>query len=91
VSPELTAALIERISEMARMSADPEDGAGGTADLTSREHEILEMIGQGLTNQQIAGQLFIEIGTVKNHVHSILQKLNVSRRRDAAAYLAFLK
>ncbi len=91
VSPELTAALIGRISELARKSVDREAGAEGTADLTSREHEILQMIGQGLTNQEIAGQLFIEIGTVKNHVHSILQKLNVSSRRAAAAYLAISK
>lgn len=91
VSPELTAAFIERISELARMSADMENGIAGSPDLTSREYEILEMIGQDLTNQEIAEQLCIEVGTVKNHVHSILQKLNVSSRRDAAAYLAIFK
>ena len=91
VSPELTGALIERISELARTSAKLGNSAAGTPDLTSREHEILEMIGQGLTNQEIAGQLFIEIGTVKNHVHSILKKLNVNSRRAAAACLAISK
>ena len=91
ISPELTAAMMERISELARLSADVEDGVTSSSELTTREVEILEMIGQGLTNQEIAQQLVIEVGTVKNHVHSILQKLNVSNRRDAAAYLAIIK
>ena len=83
--------MMERISELARLSADVEDGVTSSSELTTREVEILEMIGQGLTNQEIAQQLVIEVGTVKNHVHSILQKLNVSNRRDAAAYLAIIK
>jgi DNA-binding NarL/FixJ family response regulator len=49
------------------------------------------LIGAGLTNQEIADRLVIEVGTVKNHVHSILQKLDVSSREDAAAYLAFIE
>jgi two-component system nitrate/nitrite response regulator NarL len=59
--------------------------------LTPREREILELIGQGLTNQEIADRLVIEVGTVKNHVHSILQKLEVGNRQDAAAYLALIE
>jgi DNA-binding NarL/FixJ family response regulator len=58
--------------------------------LTPREFEVLELIAQSLTNQQIADQLFIEVGTVKNHVHNILNKLNVTSRGEAAAYLAFI-
>ncbi|MCB0115217.1 MAG: response regulator transcription factor, partial [Caldilineaceae bacterium] len=38
-------------------------------------------------NQEIADRLFIELGTVKNHVHHILDKLNVNSRQDAASYL----
>ena len=59
--------------------------------LTSRELEVLKLIAQGRTNQQIAEELVIEVGTVKNHVHNILDKLNVSSRGEAAAYLAFIK
>jgi two-component system nitrate/nitrite response regulator NarL len=44
------------------------------------------LIGEGLSNHEIAERLVIEVGTVKNHVHSILQKLDVSDRGDAAAY-----
>jgi DNA-binding NarL/FixJ family response regulator len=48
----------------------------------------LELIRQDFSNQEIAAQLTIEVGTVKNHVHNILEKLNVSSRRDAANFLA---
>jgi two-component system, NarL family, nitrate/nitrite response regulator NarL len=53
-------------------------------ELTPRECEILEMIELGLTNKDIARRLGIEVGTVKNHVHNILEKLNVRCRNQAA-------
>ena len=53
--------------------------------LTSRELRILELIEKGFSNKEIAHSLKIEIATVKNHVHNILQKLHVSRRGEAAA------
>ena len=56
--------------------------------LTPREREILELISQGLTNQEIADELVIELGTVKNHVHNVLNKLHVNSRKDAALYLS---
>ena len=51
---------------------------------------MLELIGKEYTNQQIAQHLVIEVGTVKNHVHNILEKLNVRSRGEAAAYLTFI-
>jgi len=59
--------------------------------LTVREIEVLQFIGDGLTNQEIAARLVVEVGTIKNHVHRILEKLNVSNRDEAASYLAFIK
>lgn len=53
-------------------------------ELTPRECEILQMIEVGLSNKEIARNLRIEVGTVKNHVHNILEKLNVRRRNQAA-------
>jgi DNA-binding NarL/FixJ family response regulator len=53
-------------------------------ELTPRECEILQMIELGLSNKEIARDLRIEVGTVKNHVHNILEKLNVRRRNEAA-------
>lgn len=51
--------------------------------LTRREREVLSLVEQGLSNKEIAEQLYIEIGTVKNHVHNILNKLG-ARDRDQA-------
>ena len=91
ISPQIAAALMERLSDLAHMFSDIENNITDTTGLTTREFEVLELIGKGFTNQQIAEKLVIEIGTVKNHVHSILEKLQVSTRGEAAAYLAFIK
>lgn len=91
VSPRIAAAMVERLSDLAQMFSDFENNVTDTAGLTSRELEVLDLIGKGLTNQEISEQLDIEVGTVKNHVHSILDKLNVGNRGEAAAYLAFIK
>jgi two-component system, NarL family, nitrate/nitrite response regulator NarL len=55
--------------------------------LTSREKEILHLLTDGLSNKQIARHLSIQVQTVKNHVHSVLMKLGVSRRAEAAAHM----
>jgi two-component system NarL family response regulator len=91
VSPRIAAAMMERLSDLAQMFSDVETSVTNSSGLTPRELEVLEQISNGLTNQQIAEHLVIEVGTVKNHVHSILEKLNVSSRGEAAAYLAFIK
>lgn len=91
VSPKIAGALMERVSELAGMFADLETGVIETAELTSREMEVLELLGKNLTNEEISETLVIEVGTVKNHVHSILNKLNVNSRHEAATYLAFIK
>lgn len=90
VSPEIAAALMDRVARYAKLFDEVEAGLYEEADLTPRERETLELIGEGLTNQEIADRLVIEVGTVKNHVHSILTKLGVSNRDDAAAYLALM-
>jgi two-component system NarL family response regulator len=91
VSPEIAAAMMQRLSDLAQLFSGVENSAADTAGLTPRELEVLELIGERKTNQQIAEQLVIEVGTVKNHVHSILEKLNVGSRGEAAAYLAFIR
>jgi DNA-binding NarL/FixJ family response regulator len=90
VSPQIAAAMMERLSNLAQMFTGMESNLMDTTSLTSREMEVLELISKGFTNQQIAQHLVIEVGTVKNHVHNILEKLNVSSRGEAAAYLAFI-
>ena len=54
--------------------------------LTQRELEILGLIAGGLSNREIAHRLYIALTTVKNHVHSLLKKLQVRTRAEAAAH-----
>ncbi|MEJ2555125.1 MAG: response regulator transcription factor [Anaerolineae bacterium] len=86
VSPEVAAAMILRIAELAQPYSTIEPGTDEVSELTPREREVLDLIGAGLSNQEIAVRLVIEVGTVKNHVHNILRKLDVSSRQDAAVY-----
>jgi len=78
----LTGFLLRRIA----MQAD-DDAPAETVRLTRREDEVLALIGEGLSNKQIAWRLCIELPTVKNHVHRILEKLAVDGRSEAAAWL----
>jgi two-component system nitrate/nitrite response regulator NarL len=92
ISPKIAGALMRRLGELARQATQPAatigtNGNGGW-ELTPRELEILHLIAEGMSNRQIAEKLVIEVGTVKNHVHNILQKLEVHSRKDAAATLA---
>ena len=54
-------------------------------ELTEREIEVLKLVGAGLTNTQVGGELFISENTVKNHVQSIFKKLNVVNRVQAVS------
>jgi DNA-binding NarL/FixJ family response regulator len=90
ISPEIAGALLSRVAELAQGSGQAELKPDTSIELTTREREILTLIGQGLSNQQIAERLVIEVGTVKNHVHRILHKLNVTDRQTAANYLDLL-
>lgn len=91
IPSRIAGAMIERLSYLARMFSAIENKIDGDVRLTSREFEVLQYIAEGLTNQEIAERLVVEVGTVKNHVHSILEKLNVPNRDEAASYLAFIK
>jgi two-component system, NarL family, nitrate/nitrite response regulator NarL len=79
-SPRVSAVLFDRVKQLA--AGQPK---AAEAPLTKREQEILGLIEAGLSNKEIAQRLYIETATVKNHVHSILQKLHVTRRGEAAA------
>jgi two-component system, NarL family, nitrate/nitrite response regulator NarL len=61
-------------------------GSAMTCGLTPREQEILSLVAAGLSNAEIAGRLWIVEGTVKNHLHNILEKLQLENRVQAAAY-----
>lgn len=90
VAPDVAAALMARVSELAGWFDEIVSGPVKTTDLTPREREVLALIGQDFTNREIADQLVVEVGTVKNHVHNILSKLEVSSRHEAALYLPLI-
>jgi DNA-binding NarL/FixJ family response regulator len=58
------------------------------AELTRREMEVLELLGKGMRNRDIAGTLYVSEKTVKNHVTAILAKLHVNDRTEAALLAA---
>lgn len=82
-SPRMAATLLRRVALLARdrRAEEPNPERG----LTSRERQIVALIDEGLSNKEIATRLRIELATVKNHVHNILEKLRVHRRGEAAA------
>jgi DNA-binding NarL/FixJ family response regulator len=79
-SPRVAAMLFRRLSRAATRETLKTDGHPR---LSGREREILELIDAGLSNKEIAQRLHIQLSTVKNHVHHILQKLGVNRREEA--------
>ena len=83
-SPKVAALLFTRVAESARERERLQ--ALSLNHLTRREREIMALIEEGLSNKEIATALHIEIQTVKNHVHSILEKLQLDNRREAARY-----
>jgi len=80
-SPKITGWLLRELRHR------PERSQFGER-LTSREIQILRLISQGLSNKDIARELGISVATVKNHVHSVLEKLRVQSRSQAAARLS---
>jgi DNA-binding NarL/FixJ family response regulator len=91
ISPEVAALLMNQVARLAQVSGQTELDPTAVAALTSREQDVLRLIGEAFTNQEIADHLVITVGTVKNHVHSILRKLDVGSREEAAAYLELLE
>jgi two-component system response regulator DevR len=79
LDPGVTERLLTRLRE-----GEPQDARLGS--LTKREREILNLIADGLTNRQIGEQLFLAEKTVKNYVSSLLAKLGMERRTQAAVY-----
>lgn len=83
LDPAVTEKVLERVRRIATGGAPDE-----LAQLTSQEQKILLLVAEGKTNKEIATEVFLSDKTVKNYVSSILSKLNLQRRAQAAAYLA---
>jgi len=81
LDPAVTHRVLERVREAARQEV-----AAAFADLTEQELRVLEQIAEGKTNREIAEALYLGEGTVRNYVSSILGKLGLTNRAEAAAY-----
>ena len=79
LDPTATTAVLERM----RRAAEP---SGPLARLSEQERTVLELIGEGLTNRQIGERMFLAEKTVKNYVSSLLSKLGMQRRTQAAVF-----
>ncbi|HEY1880038.1 MAG TPA: response regulator transcription factor [Caulobacteraceae bacterium] len=80
----IAGSLLRRLASSGRAP----ERAAPLASLTRREHEILSLVRQGLSNKDIARRLRISLGTTKSHVHNLLSKLNVQRRAEVITQLA---
>ncbi|MER7468084.1 response regulator transcription factor [Streptomyces sp. NPDC097981] len=85
LDPATTARLIHRLRDPQAVKAPVDARLEG---LTERERSVLELIGDGLTNRQIAQELYLSEKTVKNHISRLLGKLGVERRVQAAVIAA---
>jgi two-component system, NarL family, response regulator DevR len=82
LDPSVTETVLERVRRIAAGTATDE-----TAALTPQERKILLLVAEGSTNKQIADAVFLSDKTVKNYVSSILSKLSLQRRAQAAAFV----
>jgi DNA-binding NarL/FixJ family response regulator len=81
LDPALTQKVFDRVREAARR-----EHSDAFADLTDQEMRVLARVAEGKTNREIADTLYLGEGTVRNYVSSILSKLELSNRTEAAAY-----
>ncbi|MCX4714831.1 response regulator [Streptomyces virginiae] len=87
LDPIATARVLERLRDGGRTGR----GDDRLANLTEQERKILDLIGEGLTNRVIGERLHLAEKTIKNYVSSLLSKLGMERRSQAAAYVARLQ
>ncbi|HYN36192.1 MAG TPA: response regulator transcription factor [Actinomycetota bacterium] len=86
LDPDVTKRVLERLRKAKFDERDPK-----LARLSPQEERILDFVGEGLTNREIAARIHLSDKTVKNYVSTILQKLEVARRAEAASYVARAK
>ena len=83
LDPAVTERVLERVRRVANGNDEDE-----LSELTAQERKILLLVADGMTNKEIAAEVFLSDKTVKNYVSSILSKLNLQRRAQAAAFVA---
>jgi DNA-binding NarL/FixJ family response regulator len=87
LSPGIAKRLLGQIRDGITLPIVPAAPPSETPALTRRELEVLQLVADGISNKEIATSLFITEGTVKNHIHNALEKLQLENRTQAAAYI----
>lgn len=84
ISPSMASKLLTEFTNLARRADERQSMP--TPRLTDRELEVLKLVAKGMSNREIAGELYISENTVKNHVRNILEKLHLHSRMEAVVY-----
>ena len=82
-SPDIVATMFSEITRLSNSNGSPASVEPIGRRLTNREQQVLELLNQRKSNKEIASELFVSLFTVKNHVRSILDKLNAENRMEA--------
>ena len=84
ISPSMASKLLTEFNSLARQAAEKEQLPAPV--LTARELEVLKLVARGMSNRDVADELYISENTVKNHVRNILEKLHLHSRMEAVMY-----
>ena len=84
ISPSMASKLLTEFTSLTKKAEERQTVP--TPRLTDRELEVLKLVAEGMSNREIAGELFISENTVKNHVRNILEKLHLHSRMEAVVY-----
>jgi two-component system NarL family response regulator len=84
ISPSMASKLLNEFNTLSKRAEEKQQQQA--PNITSRELEVLKLVAQGMSNREIAEQLYISENTVKNHVRNILEKLHIHSRMEAVVY-----
>jgi two-component system NarL family response regulator len=84
ISPSMASKLLTEFTSLSKRADERQSVP--TPRLTDRELEVLKLVAEGMSNREIAGELYISENTVKNHVRNILEKLHLHSRMEAVVY-----
>jgi DNA-binding NarL/FixJ family response regulator len=85
ITPSMASKLLSEFNSLAKRAAEKEEQLPAPV-LTARELEVLKLVARGMSNRDVADQLFISENTVKNHVRNILEELHLHSRMEAVMY-----
>ena len=86
ITPEVASKMLQMFAQMAGNSAAERVGRTDAAELTKMEKQVVGAVGRGLSNKEIAGQMYLSEGTVRNYISGILRKLELRDRTQLAIW-----